>query len=413
MRVGASGQLHLGYCTNVFPAESWTDTFAQLRAHLPALKARLSPDAPFGVGLRLSAVAARELDAPAVLAEFQSWLADSGLYVFTINGFPYGGFHREVVKDAVYRPDWSEPTRLDYTLRLARLLAALLPDDLTEASISTVPLSYKRWFSNNSAASAAIRRACCGRLADTVVALHRLAEATGKRIHIDLEPEPDCLLEQSEETVRFFSQWLWPIAAPIVAGRLGVSVDAAGEALRRHVGVCYDTCHFAVGHERPEAAIARLRSAGVTIGKAQLSSALRVVLPEDAAARQDVARELARFAESTYLHQVVGRGSQGLSRYADLPEALAAIRHDQSEEWRVHFHVPIFLREFGALASTQQDIAAALRLLERAGCRQLEIETYTWDVLPADLRSDLDSLIQREYQWVLERLAAQQAGQAL
>lgn len=414
MRVGSSGQLHLGYCTNVFPAESWPDTFAQLKTHLPALKARLSPEAAFGVGLRLSAAAAQELEAPQKLAEFQAWLAENGLYVFTLNGFPYGGFHHEVVKDAVYRPDWTEPARLEYTLRLARLLAALLPSDIGEGSISTVPLSYKPWHDHSPAELAKIRRACCSELAALTVALKQLAEDTGKCIHVDLEPEPDCVLEQSEETVRFFTHWLWPVGGPMVASSLGVSVAAAQDLLRRHIGVCYDTCHFAVGHERPALVIARLRKAGIRIGKAQLSSALRVPLPKGPQAREALARTLTPFAESTYLHQVVGHGLNGLYRYPDLPEALAHLPQDRGEEWRIHFHVPIFLEQFGTLGSTQQDIAAALPLLESAGgCRLLEIETYTWDVLPSEFKGELDTLIQREYQWVLERLAEQRAGQAL
>jgi hypothetical protein len=413
MRVGAESQIHLGYCSNVFAAESWPDTFAQLNAHLPALKARLSPGAPFGVGLRLSAAAARELETPAKLADFRAWLDAQGLYVFTLNGFPYGGFHREAVKDAVYRPDWSEPARLEYTLRLARLLSQLLPDDVHGGSISTVPLSYKPWLEQDSAELAKVRRACCAQLAALTIGLGRIAEDSGKRIHVDLEPEPDCLLEQSEETASFFTRWLWPIAAPMVARSLGLSVAAARELLRLHIGVCYDTCHFAVRHERPEQAIARLSRAGIRIGKAQLSSALRVPLPKEAAARLARGQELAAFADSTYLHQVVGIGPQGVCRYPDLPAALACIREDASEEWRIHFHVPIFLDDYGALRSTQRDIIAALPLLESAGCRQWEIETYTWDVLPPELKGDLDTLIQQEYQWVLDRLAELRSDQAL
>jgi hypothetical protein len=414
MRIGDDRQIHLGYCTNVFPAEGWADTFEQLRRHLPGLKARLSPDAPFGVGLRLANAASLELEQPDRLAAFRDWLAENGLYVFTLNGFPYGGFHREVVKDAVYRPDWTEPARLEYTLRLARLLSALLPQDLAEGSVSTVPLSYKPWFEHAPAQLAQVRRACCAQLAALAVALERLADETGKRIHVDLEPEPDCVLEQSEETVRFFTHWLWPVGGPAVARSLGISVAAAQDLLRRSVGVCYDTCHFAVGHERPGLVISRLRRAGVRIGKTQLSSALKVPLPAAEAARRALARQLRPFAESTYLHQVVGRGLNGLYRYPDLPAALENLHRDRGEEWRIHFHVPIFSADSGALGSTQDDIVAALPLLQAAtDCRQLEIETYTWEVLPPGLKSDLDSLIRREYEWVLGQLAVQQAGQVL
>lgn len=405
MRVGSGGQWHLGYCTGIFPAEAWRDTFAQLKRHLPALKGRLAPARPFGIVLRLGNRSALELEQPHALGEFADWLAAEDLYVFSIDGAVYGSAE----KDALYRPDWTEPARLDYTLRLARLLARLLPEGTQEGSVSTTPLTYKPWFQHSPAALAAVRRSCSEQFARLAVELHRLYQETGKRIQVDLEPEPDCALEGSEETARFFTHWLLPTGGPTAARALGIALSAAHDLLRTYIGVCYDVGHFATAYERPGLVIGRLRGAGVRIGKAQLSNALRVPLPAKPAERGAIVQALTPLAESPRLHQVIARGLNGLYRHADLAAALGGLLQERADEWRIHAHLPLFLSQWEGLPTGQRDLVDALPMLQAsADCRHLEIETYT---LPSAPGGDLDDLIQREYAWVLDQLAS--ARQAL
>ncbi|WP_135466085.1 metabolite traffic protein EboE [Crenalkalicoccus roseus] len=397
MRAGPGGEFHLTYCTNIHPGESWDEVRASLERHLPPLKAQLSPRAPFGVGLRLSARAAAELEAEAgALDRLAAWLEAEGLYVFTINGFPHGGFHRTVVKDQVYAPDWTRAERLDYTLRLARILARLLPAGM-EGGISTVPLSYKRWHPSE-AAREEVRRAASLRLATAAAALSRLAEETGRLIHLDIEPEPDCLIEDAEETVAFFGGPLLRHGAPA----LGLPRGTAEERLRVHLRVCWDACHAAVEYEAPEAVLRRFEAAGIGVGKLQVSAALKATLG-DAAARRALAERLRPFAESTYLHQVVERrGDGGLRRHPDLDIALGRIADPEAREWRVHFHVPVFAADCGGLDTTRAELEETLALLRRRPfCSHLEIETYTWEVLPPAQRLDLAQSIRREFDWVL------------
>ena len=411
MQVGSKQPLHLTYCSNIHPGERWDAVFAQLKAHLPVLKARLAPHQPFGVGLRLSDVAARELLEEDRLARFRDWLGARGLYVFTLNGFPYGGFHRQVVKDQVYAPDWRRAARVRYALRLVRILAALVPEG-GEGSISTSPLSYKPWLAGNPAAREAAFRDGSRHLADVAAAMTRVYEETGTRLHLDLEPEPDCLIENTAETICFFQEWLWPVGGAHLAQRLGCSQKEAEAHLRRHVTVCYDTCHFAVEYEQPSEALARFAAAGIRIGKVQASAALKADLPASPAARRALADRLRPFAESTYLHQVIERRADGtLRRYPDLPDALPHIGCAEARAWRIHYHVPIFTRSFQGLRSTQSDITETLRVLpQTSDCCHLEIETYTWDVLPAALKADLDASIAREYDWLLRQLSARSSS---
>jgi Xylose isomerase-like TIM barrel len=344
--------LHLTYCTNIHPANGWEAVQESLRAHAPALKARLSPDAPFGIGLRLSGGESSELLSGDRLPRFREWLDAEGLYVFTLNAFPHGAFHGQPVKADVHAPDWRTDERVDYTLRMAEILAELLPDGV-DGTISTSPLSYAPWVDAEGIAT------CTRNVQRVDAALH------GSRIALAIEPEADGALATVDEVIRW-----WPDGL-------------------EHVTVCFDACHSAVAYEEPEAALDALDAAGIRVGKAQLSAAL--VVPAEARA------ELRAFADPIYLHQVSERGSS--RSWPDLPQALE--NGAGAEEWRVHFHVPIFVERYGALLSTQEHLERCIRRVRTA---HLEIETYTWDVLPADLKASSVDSIAREYEWVLDVL---------
>jgi len=369
MRVGAA---HLTYCTNIHAGESWDEVRGNLERHVAAVKARIAPREPFGIGLRLSARAARELSSPREMTALRRWLDAHEMYVFTINGFPYGAFHGTRVKEDVYRPDWLEDDRVDYSDRLADLLATLLPAGMA-GTISTVPGCFRARAHDGWEAQAATRIARHARHLD------ELEARTGRSITLALEPEPCCAIETIDEAIAFLAR--------------------VPSSARPRVGVCLDACHAAVEYEDAAAVVSALRGAGVAIAKAQLSAGLQIA-PVDAAARA----ALAPFAEGVYLHQVVARRGAALERYVDLPDALA--EDAPADEWRVHFHVPIFRERLGAFAGTQAWLASLLAL-QRAQpfTEHLEVETYTWDVLPAEFRGEpVDDAIARELAWVRDRL---------
>ncbi|WP_242927959.1 metabolite traffic protein EboE [Pontibacter vulgaris] len=396
---------HLSYCTNIHPGETWQEIFDNLVRYLPGIKKTLSPEKPFGIGLRLSDVASQELLEQNKLQQFRKWLDDIGLYVFTLNGFPYGGFHRQVVKDAVHQPDWTTTERAAYTIRLATILAALLPESMA-GGISTSPLSYKPWYTGKPDQLEQVFYTSTAHLVQVIQALQSIKEATGKTIHIDLEPEPDGLLENTGEVIRYFQDRLLPQGIKTLMASSNLEETEAREVILEHLQLCYDVCHFALAYEEPVTAFARLKAAGIKIGKIQLSAALKVQLPPGTAARKAVAETLAPFAESTYLHQVVERSINGqLIHYTDLPLALQHIQKPEAREWRTHFHVPLFTASYNKLLSTQDDIVKVLALLQQDQITQhLEVETYTWEVLPEGLKKDVSESIQRELDWVIHTL---------
>jgi len=371
---------HLTYCLNIHPGETWEANFAAIRDKATAVRQRVAPGRRFGLGLRLGRQAADELTGRrGALGDFRRFLADEGLYVFTVNGFPYGRFHGTAVKQAVYAPDWRAPERRDYTMLLIDILAALLPEGVP-GSISTVPGSYRAWVSGADDA-----RRMAAMLAETAAHAADVRRRTARDICVALEPEPDCFVETTDEAIGF-------LTGPLAAA-------APAEVLRRHVGVCLDTAHAAVEFEDPAEALRKLSAAHVRVAKVQLSAALR------AAGDAESLRRLADFADPVYLHQVkVREAGGGVRSFADLPEALAA---PPAGEWRVHFHVPLFWSGDAVLGSTAELLGTAFWRAALAATPHLEIETYTFDVLPGELRlPDVTDSIAREYDWVLRQLAA-------
>ncbi|GAB3789613.1 metabolite traffic protein EboE [Spirosoma horti] len=397
---------HLGYCTNIHAGETWTDHFTALQESIPELKQRLSPEAPFGIGLRLSNIASEELEIPDNLVAFQHWLAQNDCYVFTMNGFPFGGFHDTVVKDQVHAPDWTTEARVEYTKRLFRILSVLLPvDELgnpIQGGVSTSPLTYRLWFEwEQPAARDYIFSQTTQNVLEVVADLVRLRKQTDRLMHLDLEPEPDGIIETADEFISWFTDYLLPMGIEQLSEQFGLTDEEAEAAICEHVRLCYDVCHFAVGYERPAEVLDKLKNYGLRVGKIQISAALKAEFPEVANEREAVWQAFEEFNEPTYLHQVVARTKAGeLVRFPDLPQALAAFNETHAE-WRAHFHVPLFVSDYGVLQSTQDDIREVLRLqADRMFTNQLEVETYTWGVLPEDLKKNLVDSIEREMKWV-------------
>jgi hypothetical protein len=384
---------HLSYCTNIHPGEDWPAHFAQLRENIPAVKAAVSPDKPFGIGLRLSDKASLELSKEPALNAFKAWLKEQDCYVFTMNGFPYGGFHHTVVKDNVHTPDWTEGNRVEYTNRLFRILAALLPSGM-EGGISTSPLSYRPWRKPGAMENGTLN------MLPVLEQLIRIHRSGGPLMHLDIEPEPDGLLENSQEFIDWYFSYLLPLSVPSLADKFNISEEAATALVKQHIRLCYDVCHFALVYESPAAVLAEMKEHGLLIGKLQISAALKATAVSEN--RSAIVEAFSEFNEPTYLHQVIARCNNGtLAHYPDLPQALAAAHDHEIVEWRSHFHVPVFVEEYGVLTSTQSDIRKVLQLQqEQPFTQHMEVETYTWDVLPADLKLPIDQSIARELNWV-------------
>lgn len=399
MQLSLPGAPHLTYCTNIHAGESWAEIEAALAGALPRIKQEVSPDRAMGVGLRLSGRAAGELAAAETRARFKTFLADGGFYVFTVNAFPYDSFHGTRVKERVYEPDWRSPERLRFTNEVADILADIAPQGIAP-SISTVPGAFR----TNVTSPADVTNIAEG-FVHAAAHLDSILRDCGRTIVLAIEPEPACFLETTAEGVRFFEDHLFAPAARTLFARLtGTPVARAEAALRRHLGLCFDVCHSAVAFEETTAALEAVRRAGIAVAKLQLSAALSA--PGEPT---HVERLLSRFDDGIYLHQTIQRRDGAITRHTDLSDAFKAARRGEAGgEWRVHCHVPVFLDRFDALGSTQMNLREALALCRtREISPHLEVETYTWNVLPDGLRSsEIVGDIVRELTWVRTELGA-------
>jgi hypothetical protein len=378
--------IHLGYCTNIHRGETWEETWNGLKNYTLRVKDRVSDEKPYGIGLRLSQQAALELSAPGKMAEFKAWLDANGCYVFTINGFPYGSFHGTRVKEQVFKPDWSTPERLVYTNLLFDILAQLLPPGVS-GSVSTLPGSHKTFGVGADELNAIFTnlRLCREHI-------EKVSVASGHDLHLGLEPEPLGLFETSGETLKFFGLYL--------------DRNPHDRDFFKFVGLNYDTCHLAIEFEDAQKALDRITGAGIRLSKLHFSSALKLKPTHENIAK------LHAFDEPVYFHQVIASygADEPLRRFKDLPDALQfaqANPNDLGEEWRVHFHIPIHAQPGGGFDSTRDHLIGAMDWLAAnpKKCQHIEMETYTWEVLPDEMRSgDVVDQLVKEYEWTLEEM---------
>lgn len=400
MKLGALG--HLTYSTLVHPGDNWEQMWDSLVRYVPQVKARVCPSQPFGVSLRLSAESARTLRAsPQERARLAGFLRDNDLYLYTVNAFVYGPFKNQRVKEQVYEPDWRTAERLTYTQQVAEVLAEVSPP-WVEPSIQSPPLGFKPRVTGPD-----VVEAYAANLRAMAAFLHRLRERTGRTVTLAIEPEPYCYLETTDEVIAFFTGVLRsPSSVAALARELGVDAEAALAILVRHVGVVYDICHQAVEFENIGASLQSLADHGISVFKLQEAAAMRIPRVD-----ADAVAELRNYADSIYLTQTVESRGGRQTRFLNLEDAFAAFAADPGaeREWRTHFHVPVFLEKLGPrLETTRFAIEEALAFHQRnPRSAQLEIETYTWDVLPAKLKTgNIVDYVATELEWVRSQLRA-------
>ncbi|MFL5341299.1 MAG: metabolite traffic protein EboE [Gemmataceae bacterium] len=381
----------IGYCTNVHAGADLATTRANLEKYALDVKRRVSPNGPMGVGLWLSANSADTLQREGLGAEFRAWLNDVGLVPYTFNGFPFGDFHSDVVKHRVYEPTWWDAARFSYTAGLIAIQNGLLPPGMN-GSVSTLPIAWghPRPPDGNLEIAALLLRTVANHLKS-------LEREQGRFICLCLEPEPGCVLQRSEDVVRFFHDYL------LRGGN--------EETTRRYIRVCHDVCHSVVMCESQAEVFRAYHNAGIAVGKVQISSAV-VTPPLDNSAEDQRANslaQLAEFREPRYLHQTtVQSAANDYAFYEDLPLALQTVADPKQARgtWRVHFHVPIYLERFGHLLASRSAILECLKAAKQySDVKHFEVETYAWGVLPPELRQpDLAAGIADELKWYISCL---------
>jgi hypothetical protein len=396
-----NGLGHLTYSTLVHPGDTWSEMWDSLNRYVPQVKARVCPNKSFGVSLRLSASSAQTLTGDRGERErLKEFLHQHDMYLYTVNAFPYGPFKNRVVKKDVYEPDWSTDQRAVYTMQVADILAEVAAPHV-QPSIQSPPLGFKPKVTGPEYVNAFTRE-----VIRVVAHMVLLEKRTGRTVTLALEPEPACFLETTEEAVDYFKNHLYAAeAVRMLVSQTGLNKGQAEAALRRHLGMVYDICHQAVEYEDIGASLQALADAGIPVFKLQEAAALRV--PK---VTQEIVEAMRPFAETVYLTQTVEKRNGKLNRFLNLEDAFAAFEKDPgggSREWRTHVHVPVFLDSIGEhFKTTRFAIEDALKFHKKNKLSpQLEIETYTWDVLPDSMKTgSIVDYVVRELDWVKGQL---------
>ena len=397
MKLG-NGLGHLTYSTLVHPGDTWAEMWDSLNRYVPQVKARVSPNKTFGVSLRLSASSVKTLTGdPQERDRLKEFLKAHDMYLYTVNAFPYGPFKNRVVKKDVYEPDWSTDLRSTYTMQVADILAEVASPDVSP-SIQSPPLGFKPRVTGSDVVAAFTEHVL--RVAAHLV---ELKERTGRTVGLALEPEPYCFLETTDETVDYFKNHLYSGASAARLAKLaGIPISEAHSALRRHVGTVFDICHQAVEYENISVSLQKLVDAGIPVFKLQEAAAIYVPQVDEKAI--DV---LHRYAQTIYLTQTLEKKDGKYTMFLNLEDAFAAWKSNPGpREWRTHIHVPVFLDDLGAFRTTRFAIEDALKFHKaNPVSRQLEIETYTWDVLPDSLKTgNIVDYVCKELEWVQGQL---------
>jgi hypothetical protein len=394
-----NGLGHLTYSTLVHQTDDWEQLWKSVNTYLPAVKARFAPSQKFGVCLRTSAPSAEMLSQDATKrADLKQFFKDQDLYLYTANAFVYGVFKKQVIKEDVYEPDWATPERREYTKKVANLLAELAPDGINP-SIQTAPLGFKPKVTGED-----VVESYTANVIDVVAHLVDLKKRTGKMVTLGLEPEPRCYLETTDETITYFKDRLFSGAtAQRLAKKTGLNEADAAQAMRDYMGVVFDIGHQSVGYEDIPASLQKLVDNGVQIVK--LQEAASMFIPD---VSQKIVDALQTFAKTIYLSQTCQMKDGKMTWFLNLEDAFEDwYKNPGPREWRTHFHVPVFLTELGhGFGTTRFGLEQALAVHKKTPLStHLEIETYTWDVLPDHLKTgDIVEYVTRELDWVKGQL---------
>jgi len=397
MNLGRLG--HLSYATLVHPGDNWELMSQSLRTYVPKVKARVSPNQPFGLSLRLAAPSAELLAKDAGAREdLKRFLAENDLYLYTVNAFPYGAFKDTIVKEQVYEPDWRTEERTQYTINVADIIADVAPEGIA-GSIQSAPLGFKPRVTGPDVVASYTEH-----VLRVVAHLVGIEARTGKTVTLALEPEPYCFLETTDETIAYFTNHLYSGPSTERLAKLAnIPVSDAIMALRRHLGIVFDIGHQSVGFEDIPVSLQKLVDSGIPILKLQEVAAMNMPQVTD-----ETVEALQRFAKTVYLSQTSERKNGKITKFLNLEDAFAARKADPGpREWRTHFHVPVFLDDLGGkFGTTRFALEQALKMhKEKPLSGQLEIETYTWDVLPEHLKTgDIVDYVCREIEWVRGQL---------
>lgn len=372
---------NLMYCSNIFKNNTQKQLFNNLNKLIKKLKSKFNKEKKFSIGLCASNKLSNELIKNINI--FSKYIKKKKINIPSLNGFSYNNFHKKITKDNIYWPDWSSIKRVNYTNNLIKLLDNI--NNKNKKSISTMPISYKGWINKKNTVYIYYK---------TAKNLTKVTENIIKNksnIIISIEPEPTCLIEKSQEFINYFNNWIKPLYKKY-------SINNK-KNIKNIIGICYDICHFAVQFEKHEKILNNLEKENIIIGKLQISSALKINDDRTKKENKQIIKNLNVFKYSSFLHQINNINKNKTKIYKDIKYSIKYLKKNIKSEWRIHFHIPIYINKYKNFRTTNNEIKNVMQNINKKNFTgHIEIETYTYKNL--SIRYDILNSIINEYKWI-------------
>jgi sugar phosphate isomerase/epimerase len=367
----------VGYSTNVHPGDSLEELWASLE-DAEVVRHLVDPKRPLPIELRLSLPVTQAMARDrGLVAGLATSLRDRGLRAVSVSAFSPLPFHGQPVKENAYLPRWDQEERVVFSQQVADVLAGFGPPDEPFLSFSTLAGVLKHHVTSRDTDAAIARN-----MARVALHCHRVAQRTGRKIVMALEPEPGLTYETTDEVIAFFRGPLDRAFTETLAPET-VGPTTAVALGRELVGVNFDFCHQSIEYEDNPASLRRLVDAGIRLYKCHAANAMRVVDPLNSDKAMDA---LEPFTESIFPHQVVGADWNGRRVFfcMDLPYLYTeAGRKEMAatgvREIRIHYHVPVFGNFSPDIDTTIEGTWAGISAFRTlAPQAPIIVECYTW-----------------------------------
>lgn len=375
------------YCSNIFKNNNGTQLLNSLNKYKKEFKSYKD------ISICVSNNIINELNEKKNLNKILTWKKINKKNIPLINGFVYKNFHQNLIKENIYYPDWTKKERFNFTKNTI-FFAQKINKRSKICGISTLPITYKLWIKNNTKYN--IKKAI-NFFFEILKILIKIKKYKNILIHIDIEPEPFCLLEDCKDFIYFFKSWILPELEEKIKIYLNVKKNKAKNVITKHLNLCFDICHSAVMFENQKLSLDLIKKFKIKIGRVQISSAIKIKK-----INKHNFNHLNFLNKSPFLHQSLMKLNNLKYIKNNDFKNIKIINNEIIKEIRIHCHVPIYKKKItNNIYTTQKELKNSLmNILKYDFTRNLEIETYTYNMLYKKKSNKIKSMI-KEYNWLI------------
>lgn len=337
----------LTYCSNIFK----TNNLKKLSFNIKKYKEKFFKKYNLNVNICLSNNLIKNINKK----NLNSFREFYSIKITSINGFVYQNFHLKNIKENIYLPDWTSKNRFLFTKNILTYTDSIAKKK-EKISISTLPISYIKWV--NFFLNPFIFYEATQNLKKLTMQI--------KKSHLDIEPEPFCLIESYSDFLKFKKNWIKTLII---------------KKNEKSLTLCYDICHFSVIFEKQKIISKLITIDNLKIGKIQISIALKTIIHYKHVFIKKLTKTLTKLKKSDFLHQSIIKNYSKIEKFSDIYFFLKKIHLFKNKELRIHCHIPLYKKKFKYFDSTYKDTFNSLNLIKKHNLtKNIEIESYTYHI---------------------------------